>query len=148
MKRLAIGLMLLICLAGCIGENYDFTPPGITLSSSAPVEWDRLAEANVDWLGPENKRIDKEVEDFSAFADKQPEMRLVAGEKVDLLFEHGDFDLQSLSVTLWHDGEETAVEVEDIMFTLPDAIGDYLIEVNLRTDRGSAQYAGKLSIYD
>lgn len=148
MKRLAIGMMMLICLAGCIGENYDFTPPGITLSGSAPVEWDRLAEADIDWLGLENKRIDKEVGDFSAFADKQPEMRLVGGETVDLLFEHGDFDLQSLSVTLWHDGEETAVEVEDMTFTLPDAIGDYLIEVNLRTDRGSAQYAGKLSIYD
>ncbi|MCJ1907729.1 hypothetical protein [Planococcus ruber] len=148
MKRLAIGLMLLICLAGCIGENYDFTPPGITLSGSAPVEWDELAEADVDWLGPENKRIDTEVEDFLAFADEQPEMRFVAGEMVDLLFEHGDFDFQSLSVRLWHGGEETAVEVEDLAFTLPDTTGDYLIEVNLLTDRGSAQYAGKLSVYD
>lgn len=148
MKRWMILSLLLVALSGCIGENYDFTPPGITLSGSAPVEWDELAEADVDWLGPENKRIDTEVEDFLAFADEQPEMRFVAGEMVDLLFEHGDFDFQSLSVRLWHGGEETAVEVEDLAFTLPSTTGDYLIEVNLLADRGSAQYAGKLSVYD
>lgn len=145
MKRLMImGMVLLVCLSGCIGENYDFTPPDITLSGSAPVEWDRLAEAKVDWLGPENKQIDKEVGDFLAFAEEQPEMYFQAGETVDLLMEHGDFALQSLSVTLWHDGEGTETEIEDTTFTLPKAEGDYLIEVNLRTDRGSAQYAGKL----
>lgn len=43
-SRYLIGLFSIFLLGGCIGENYDYSPPSVTLSHSE-IE---LAEANIN----------------------------------------------------------------------------------------------------
>ena len=75
-------------------------------------------------------------------------MYFIAGEKVDLLFEHTDFDSKELSVSVWQNDKKLDLEVSDISFYLPKEKGEYVIEVNLQTDRGNAQYVGNVVIIE
>lgn len=144
--RLCIGLIYVFILTGCIGENYDFSPPAITLSSDSNMNSEELAEANIDWRGEGNNPIGKETNDILALAKKQQPMYLSTGEKVDLLSDHADFKTEGLSVSVWQNDKRLDLEVTDISFNLPKEKGEYVIEVNLQTDRGNAQYVGNLVI--
>lgn len=60
---LVLGILFL--LTGCIGEDYDFTPPSVTLfESDIP-----LIEANIDWSS--DKQYKKETKDILLLAKKQ-----------------------------------------------------------------------------
>ena len=142
--KLCIGMIVVFILTGCIGENYDFSPPAINLSSDSNIKSEELAEANIDWRGEGNNPIEKETKDILALAKKQQPMYFNTGEKVDLLFEHADFNNESLSVSIWQNDKKLDLEVNDISFYLPKEKGEYAIEVNLQTDRGNAQYVGNL----
>lgn len=140
---LGIVLTLLFILTGCFGETYDFTPPEISLSSS---NQNKLVEANIKWRGEGNEPIINEVNDIVTLAKEQQPMHFNAGERVDILSDHADFKTKGLYVTLWQDENKIDLEVSDTSFHLPKEIGEYVIEVNLETDRGNAQYVGNLII--
>lgn len=145
--KLAAGLWLVMALAGCIAEEYDFTPPAVTLSNTDSVESAELKEANVDWRGENNKQIKKETNDWISFAKKQKALTYDAGKKIDLLFDSEDFMVEELSVSLWKNDEKIQLDLNDHRsFSIPEEKGEYVIEVNLRSDRGSAQYAGNVVI--
>ncbi|WP_453989789.1 hypothetical protein [Bacillus nitroreducens] len=144
--RLCIGLIFLFIVTGCIGEEYDFSPPTITLSSNSNIESEELVEANIDWRGEENKPIEKETENIEELAKQQQQMYFTAGEKVDLLSDHADFKLEELRVSIWQNDHKLDLEVTDISFDLPKEKGEYVIEVNLQTDRGKAQYVENVVI--
>lgn len=99
--KVCIGWFVVFTLTGCIGEEYDFTPPTITLLDEMTVESDPLAEANVAWRGPENVPIKKDVGDISSLAKKQPKLYYVAGGTVSMLFDHTDFVERQVSVSAW-----------------------------------------------
>ena len=84
-------MIFVFILTGCIGENYDFSPPVVTLSSNSKIKSEELVEANIEWREEGNNPIEKETKDILALVQQQ-QMYFTAGEKVDLLFEHGDFD--------------------------------------------------------
>lgn len=148
--KLCIGLFLSFSLTGCFGESYDFNPPTVKLSSDSIIGSEELAVANIVWRGEDNNQIKKElkIKDIFALAKQQQPVYLVAGEKVELLFEHTDFDTKDLSVSVWQNDKKIDLEVKDIFFHLPKATGEYVMEVNLQTDRGDAQYVGNLVIIE
>lgn len=146
--KLCIGLIFVFIFTGCIGENYDFSPPAINLSSDSNMKSEELAEANVDWRGEGNIQIEKETNDILALAKEQQPLYFIAGEKVDLLPEHADFKTKGLSVSVWQNNKKLDLDVNDISFYLPKEKGEYVIEVNLQTDRGNAQYVGNLVIIE
>lgn len=147
-NKLGIGLILLYLLTGCIGETYDFTPPTINLSSNSNIVSDELVEANIDWRGEGNEPINNEINDIIALAKEQQSMHFIVGEQVDILSDHADFKTKGLNVTLWQNDNKIDLEVDGISFYLPEEKGEYVIEVNLQTDRGNAQYVGNLLIVD
>lgn len=146
--KLCIGLILVFILGGCIGENYDFSPPAIKLSSNSNIKSEELVEANVDWRGEGNNPIEKETNDILALAKEQQPVYFNAGEKVDLLSEHADFKTKGISVSVWQNDTKLDLEVNDISFYIPKEKGEYVIEVNLQTDRGNVQYVGNLVIVE
>lgn len=155
--KLCIGMIFVVMLTGCIGENYDFTPPTLNLSSDSNIISERLAEANINWRGAENNLIEKETKDILELGEKQQPIYFKAGEKVDLISEHADFMLESTSIAVWENDKSLDLEVNDkvevydvndISFYLPKEKGEYVIEVNLQTDRGNAQYVGNIVIIE
>lgn len=104
--KLATGLWLVMALTGCIAEEYDFTPPAVTLSNTDSVQSAELKEANVVWIGENNKQIKKEADDIISFAKKQEALSYKPGQKIDLLFDSEDFLVEELSVSLWKNDEE------------------------------------------
>jgi len=90
----------------------------------------------------------KETNDIFALANKQQPMNFIVGEKVDLLFEHTDFDPKELNVSVWQNDKKIDLEVNDISLYLPKEEGEYIIVVNIHTDRGNAQYVGNISIVE
>lgn len=144
--KFILGLFLTLSLTGCIGEEYDFTPPSVTLSNtdSESVE---LEEANINWRGENSEQIEKETGDIRTFARKQKQLNFSVGQKIDLLFDSEDFAVNELDVTVWKNDEEIKLELDDYRsFNLPKDTGEYVIVVDLQTDRGSAQYVGNVVI--
>lgn len=139
-------VLITAVLTGCIGENYDFNPPALKISNSSNIMSEELAESAVDWRGEDNIQIEKDVADKLELAKEQSQIQMSAGERVDLIFGHGDFERQELKVFLVKDNKEFEMEVTDDFFMLPDQIGEYVLQVNLQTDRGSAQYIGNIVI--
>ena len=74
MKIFKLCMIVVFILTGCIGENYDFSPPAINLSSDSNIKSEELAEANIDWRGVGNNPIEKEIKDIIALAKKQQPM--------------------------------------------------------------------------
>ncbi|MBM7609731.1 hypothetical protein JOD29_003007 [Lysinibacillus composti] len=137
-----------LILTGCnlIGENYDYTPPTVSLTSSG-IE---LEEANTNWYTKKGISEHSTVinADMFALAKEQKPVTVPAGSNESIEFNHEDFLLEEVTVTLWKKGEHTQLEVDHKSkeFTLPSEKGTYVIEVNLNTDHGTAQYIGNLQI--
>lgn len=145
--RLIIALLFTFPLAGCIGEEYDFTPPTVSLSNTNDIQIEDLKEANIDWRGENNKRYEKETKDVLALAKKQAQMYFIPGQKVDLQFDSEDFAIEELVITLWYNNKKIDLKLnDDRSFYFPKEKGAYVIEVNLDTDRGRAQYIGQVVI--
>ncbi|QCR31996.1 hypothetical protein [Lysinibacillus sp. SGAir0095] len=144
--KYCIGLLVILSLSGCIGENYDFSPPSVELSSDSNFEPLELEEANIDWRGENNNQIENETEDILSLSKNLQSIYGFRGEEVDLLFGHHDFDLRELSVVAWKNEQKFELEASDSSFYLPSEKGDYILEVNLKTDRGTAQYVGNVNV--
>lgn len=144
--QVSLAVFIAAVLTGCIGENYDFNPPALKISNSSNIMSEELAESSVDWRGEDNIQIEKDVTDKLALAKEQPQIQMAAGERVDMIFGHGDFERQELKLSLLKDNKEFELEVTDDSFVLPDQPGEYVLQVNLQTDRGKAQYAGNIII--
>lgn len=140
-----LGLLIIFTLTGCFGEEYEFNPPAITLLGETGYESDALTEANLAWRGPGNVPIKEKVLDIEAFGKKQPKLSYAAGETVSMVFDHTDFDEKALQVFLWKNEEQIEVSVTDDDFQLPEEKVEYVLDIMLHTNRGSAQYVGRLS---
>ncbi|MFP7486355.1 hypothetical protein SFC65_19515 [Priestia filamentosa] len=149
MKRLAV-LFASICyvflLTGCIGEEYDFSPPTVFLDSDSRMEQIELQEANINWNS--DKEYKKETKDILSLARKQQQYIVKTGGRDYLTFDSQDFAIDKINVSLWKDGKQTPLEIndDDRSFHLPKQDGEYIIDVTLHTDSGTAQYVGNLLI--
>lgn len=144
--KLFLGILLTLSLAGCIGEDYDFSPPEVTLQPADAAQQEKLAEANIEWSYDE--QYNKKTEDIFALANRQNKLILQSGERVQLTLDHGDFDLDRTAISVWRNDERVTLSYDekDQSFAAPAEAGEYVIEVELATDRGKAQYVGMLVV--
>lgn len=144
--KLFMGLFLAFTLTGCIGEEYDLTPPTVTISTvteSMNVQSIELEEANTDWVS--DKHYKKETEDILSFAREQNPVSFKSGQKVDFAFDSQDFSIEELNVSVWKDKKEIKLEInDDRSFHLPKEEGEYVIVYDLRADSGIAQFVGNI----
>ncbi|HWI47347.1 MAG TPA: hypothetical protein VNU45_03860 [Rummeliibacillus sp.] len=143
--KIFIGLFLIFLLTACIGEKYDFTPPTVSLMTTTSLIEQELEEVNIDWHS--DKDYTKETKDVLAFAREQEPLYFDSEQQVDLMFDSEDFLVKEISVSVWKNDEQVKLKLDKYRsFYMPNEKGDYLIEVNLLTDSGSAQYVGNVVI--
>ena len=140
--KLSLGVLLTLTLTGCIGEDYDFSPPEVTLQPADAAQQEKLAEANIEWSYDE--QYNKKTDDIFALANKQNKLFLQPGERVQLTLDHGDFKLDGITIYGWQNNERVTLSYneEDQSFGAPAETGEYVIEVELAADKGQAQYVG------
>lgn len=148
MKRFLIfivSLFFVFLLTGCIGEEYDFSPPTVSLTSQEITTQEELIEANVNW---DDEQYNKETDDIQLLAKEQNKIYFKSGQKVDVLFDHGDFDPKGISVSVWQNENKVDLKYQqkEQSFYLPEEKGEYMIVFDLNTDRGNAQYVGNIEI--
>lgn len=144
-SKLIVHLILIFSiLSGCIAEDYDFTPPSIALLGSSVVDQGELAEANIKW--DSDKAYRKETEDISSLAKEQEVIYLSSGEQVQLVLDNQDFLLEDLSAYVMKGDERIDLRVSEFEFVLPEEQGEFVLVVDLLSDRGSAQYVGNIII--
>ncbi|MEK3980665.1 hypothetical protein MKY37_16685 [Psychrobacillus sp. FSL K6-2836] len=137
--KLVACLISIVLLVGCIGENYDYSPPSVTLSYSGV----KLAEANINW----EKDGTVKKADSLELAREQQQITVKAGLEDFVDFDSQDFAILDLTVSVWRDGEQIQLDVNRLKeFNFPDEKGEYLIEVNLTSDFGTAQYIGNILV--
>jgi hypothetical protein len=144
--KLFMGLFLAFTLTGCIGEEYDFTPPTVTISTaieSRNKQSIELEEVNIDWNS--DKHYKKETVDILSFARDQKPVSFKSGQKVDYDFDSQDFAIEELNVSIWKNNKEIKLEInDDRSFHLPIDEGEYVIVFDLRSDKGMAQFVGNI----
>lgn len=144
--KLFAGMFLFFTLTGCIGEQYDFTPPTVTISTaieSMNEQSIELEEVKIDW--DSDKHYKKETEDILSFAKEQKPVTFKSGQKVSYDFDSQDFAIEELNISVWKNNEEIKlVTKEDRSFHLPEQEGEYVIVFDLRTNSGIAQYVGNI----
>ena len=65
--KLFIGVFFVLTLTGCIGENYDFTPPKVSIMNAYDIsDEEELEAANINWNT--DKKYTKETKDILSFA--------------------------------------------------------------------------------
>lgn len=95
-------VLILFLLTGCIGEEYDFSPPTVSVYSPDGINYQEdLAEANIDWNYDE--KYNKETKDIQSLAEKQNKIYFNSGELVVINLEDGDFDPDGISVSVWQE---------------------------------------------
>jgi hypothetical protein len=147
-------MILSIVVVGCIGERYEFKPPKATIGDNDQA----LVEANVSWTGEDNKEIEHKVDDPLQLALSQEPMNVSSNADNTLDFSVHDsnkslsYEPQKVTIIFWKDGHKVAsndMDVSDMnsfQFKNPSEPGSYVIEVNLDTDNGKAQYVGNLIV--
>lgn len=143
-----VGLCCILLLTACIGENYDFSPPMMTVSYSYLMnnETYELKEASVDWEGADQE-YKETVDDFQSLGRDQEEIEVNADSEGSLILGHSDFELKEIQLSLWQDNEEIELYVNQFNeFQFPDLKGKFTLEVNLFTDRGNVQYVGNINL--
>jgi hypothetical protein len=138
---LFVGLFSIVLLAGCnfIGEDYDYSPPSVSLSHSEV----KLAEANINW----EKDGTVKKADSLELAREQQQVSVKAGLEDFVDLSSQDFKILDLTVSVWKDGEQIQLDVNRLNeFNFPNEKGEYLIEVNLTSDFGTAQYVGNILV--
>lgn len=137
--KLFVGLFFALTLAGCIGEDYDYSPPNVSLFHSEV----KLADANINW---EKDGTVKKADSLEV-AREQQQVPVQAGLKDVVDLSSQDFEILGLNVSVWKDGEQIQLDVNRLNeFNFPNEKGEYLIEVNLTSDSGTAQYVGNILI--
>jgi len=139
--------LVVFSLTGCFGENYDFSPPTVSVFTPNGInEQEKLAEANIDWNYDE--KYNKETKDILSLAKKQNKMSFNSGQQVELSLENGDFNPNGISVSVWQKENKIDLEYQknDQSFYLPKEKGEYMIVVDLNADSGNAQYVGSIVI--
>lgn len=140
-------MLFVVLLTGCIGEEYDFSPPSASLTNPEDItQEEKLAEANIDWTYDE--KYNKETKDILSLAKEQNKMYFNSGQKVQFSLQDGHFDEKKVKISLLQNENKMDLEMEHAgsYFNLPKEKGEYMIVLDLPTDKGTAQYVGNIII--
>lgn len=142
-----LGVFIVVSLTGCFGEEYDYSPPTASLSNPVDItQEEKLEEANIDWTYDE--KYNKKTKDIQALANSLTIMYFDAGQEVEFILEDGHFDAKDVKISLLGNEGKLDLEVNEAgqTFTLPKVKDDYMVVLDLPTDKGTAQYVGNLVI--
>lgn len=143
--KLCIGILCAFVLTACFGENYDFSPPTVLLMNPSSLEDEELTETNIDWDSDEHYK--KTTNDYVMFASSLDPLQYEAEQQLTIGFDSQDFAIHELLVFVWKNDEKTEVELqEDRSFHLPAEPGEYILEVELESNSGEAQYVGNILV--
>ncbi|MCM3541374.1 hypothetical protein [Priestia megaterium] len=148
--KLSLFTFIIVGLSGCIGEEYDFSPPTVTLSANDVVDVE-LKETNVDWRGEEGKQYRKETNPRNGInrAKKQQQLTVAPETQGSLRFDSEDFlvnDISSYIISTSNAKQDIRINEQDRTFTFQRKKGNYVYVLELQTDRGYAQYVGNVVI--
>ncbi|QJX80264.1 hypothetical protein [Priestia megaterium] len=147
--KVCVGIIFLLPLGGCFGEDYDFSPPTVTISPTVNdiVDTD-LKEANIDWKGENNEPYKKETGNISKLAMKQQPLAVGSETEGNVRFDNEDFSVGGLTISVLRNDkkQELKLNEQDRTFNFPKEKGKYAIVVDLYTDRGNAQYVGNIVV--
>ncbi|WP_456363469.1 hypothetical protein [Priestia aryabhattai] len=147
--KIMMGLCLTLSLTGCFGENYDFSPPTVTISPTVnDIVNLELKEANLDWNGNDNKPYKKETKNILKLGEKQQSLAVGAGTEGNIQFDSEDFSVGGLTISVLNNDEKKKLKLnqDDRTFKFPKQKGRYVIVVDLYTDQGKAQYVGNINV--
>ncbi|MCM3671763.1 hypothetical protein M3181_22665 [Mesobacillus maritimus] len=145
--KLIAGLFCVFLLTGCIGEEYDFSPPTVSVFTPNGMNFkEDLSVANIDWN--DDEKYNKETKDIHSFAKKQNAISFHAGELVAITLEDGDFNPNGISVSVWQEDKKIDLDYQKSSqdFYLPEEKGEYVIVIDIDADSGKAQYVGNVVI--
>lgn len=150
--KLLIGLLFILALTGCFGEDYDVGLPTAYLQMEPSRQQSQLTEANISWnssSGEEEQTIDR-VEKFGL---SQNETRVQPNQRASLQFQENEdnggdiWTDPTITAALWKDGKQVSLELNDYLeFRFPAEHGEYALEVNFNDLPNRAQYVGKIVI--
>ncbi|WP_301107663.1 hypothetical protein [Sporosarcina sp.] len=141
--KLCIAIICAFLLTACFGENYDFSPPTVLVMDPSSLEDEELTETNIDWDSDEHYK--KTTDDYVTFANSLEALQYEAEQQLTIEFDSQDFAISELLVSVWKNGEKTELELrDDRSFHLPAEPGEYILEVELVSDTGEAQYVGNI----
>jgi len=147
--KVCVGVIFLLPLGGCFGEDYDFSPPTVTISPTVnDIIATDLKEANVDWKGENNEPYIKETKEISKLAVKQQALAVGPETEGNISFDNEDFSVGGLTISVLKNDKKQKLKLneEDRTFNFPKEKGKYVIVVDLNTDRGNAQYVGNIVV--
>ena len=145
--KLIAGLFCIFLLTGCFGEEYDFSPPTVSVFTPNGINGQEdLAEANIDWNY--DSKYNKKTKDIQSLAEKQNKIYFNSGELVVINLEDGDFDPDRISVSVWKEDKKIDLEYQRNSqdFYLPEEKGEYVLVIDIVALRGNAQYVGNVVI--
>lgn len=148
--KLFAGLLLVLILTGCIGEDYDVGVPTAHLEMDSQKK--RLVEANIHW-NTESENVHETITDIQKFALSQDEIKVSSNQEATLEFKENKRN----GGDIWSDPKITAVLLKDeeqieittsayTDFKFPSEKGNYVLKVEFKSTAGSAQYVGNIVV--
>jgi len=148
--RLFIGLLFVLTLTGCFGEDYDVGVPTTHLVLGFTDI--QLTEANISWE-TQSENVHETIDDVQEFGLSEDEIKVFANQEATLDFKENEKN----GGDIWTDPEITAVllngeeQIEIKMndfreFRFPSDKGNYVLKVEFKSSAGSAQYVGNILI--
>lgn len=145
--KLLTTVLLIFVLTGCIGEDYDFSPP------KAEITLNKIPLKTVVVKWNVGQKVYSRNKDILKTAEKMPVANVIAGDKDFINFNHGDYAIQSLDLTFIKDGKEGKIKKLDLVdtsqdFKFPLKTGHYIIQVELSTESGNVTYVGSINVVE
>ena len=148
--KLLIGLLLVLTLTGCIGEDYDVgVPTAHLMFDSADIQ---LTEANISWE-TQSENVHETIEDVQEFGLSQDEISVSVNQDATFDFKENEknggdiWTDPEITAVLLHDGQRIELEMnESREFRFPTSKGNYVLEVTFINSAGTAQYVGNILI--
>ncbi|MGE1103833.1 hypothetical protein [Peribacillus simplex] len=148
--KLFTGLLFVLTLTGCIGEDYDVGVPTAHLYiESIDIQ---LTEANISW-DTESEDVQEKIEDVQEFGLTQDEIKVSANQEATLDFKEnkkngGDIWTDpEITAVLLNSEEKIEIKMKDSReFRFPSKKGNYVLEVEFKSSAGSSQYVGNILI--
>jgi hypothetical protein len=146
---IVIGAIYIFQQDGLISEDYSTFPPEVKLITNNE-EYVLDLEAYTWEVG--NSVSENTIEEnISAYALGQKKSPIEVNKKqiVKLQFiKHQEFKLEQIKAYLWRDeNQKEELKVEgNHTFILPNNSGNYVLELNIKSNRDHVQYVGKIVI--
>ncbi|GKV65022.1 MULTISPECIES: hypothetical protein [Sporosarcina] len=148
--RLFVGLIFILTLTGCFGEDYDVGVPRAYINLEV-IEI-QLTETNINWE-TQSENVHEAIEDVQEFGLTQNEIKVFANQEATLDFKENEknggdiWTDPNITAVLINDKKEIEIEMNDFReFRFPSDKGNFVLVVEFKSSAGSAQYVGNILI--